>query len=104
MTATLDGATKGKREPTAEERAAEEQGLSLASPDGLLRQLTKTVRETALKREIPSISVITSTARRQAIVGGQGPTVLAACLPVVPDRPHVPGRLQRRLATGPRPA
>jgi len=57
MTATLDGATKGKREPTAEERAAEElvrwageQGLSLASPDGLLRQLTKTVRETALKR------------------------------------------------------
>jgi putative transposase len=42
----------------AEERAAEEvvrrareQGLSLTGPDGLLKQLTKTVLETALNQE-----------------------------------------------------
>src|SRR5690348_2792067 len=60
MTATLDDVTKkSKREPTAEERAAEEmvarareQGLSLTGPDGLLRQLTKTVLETALNQEM----------------------------------------------------
>src|SRR5262249_40348745 len=57
MTATLDGATKGKREPTAEERAAEElvrwageQGLSVARPDGLLGGLAQTVRGQALTR------------------------------------------------------
>src|ERR1700760_4509703 len=60
MTATLDDVTKkSKREPTAEERAAEEmvarareQGLSLTGPDGLLKQLTKTVIETALSEEM----------------------------------------------------
>src|SRR6476659_5433780 len=60
MTATLDDVTKkSKREPTAEERAAEEmvarareQGLSLVGPDGLLKQLTKTVLETALDEEL----------------------------------------------------
>ena len=60
MTATLDDVTKKtKREPTAEERAAEEmvrrareQGLSLTGPDGLLKQLTKTVLETALNQEL----------------------------------------------------
>src|SRR6476659_10042081 len=60
MTATLDDVTrKSKREPTAEERAAEEmvarareQGLSLTGPDGLLKQLTKTVLETALNQEM----------------------------------------------------
>jgi transposase-like protein len=60
MTATLDDVTKkSKREPTAEERAAEEmvrrareQGLSLTGPDGLLKQLTKTVLETALNQEL----------------------------------------------------
>ena len=59
MTATPDGVTKKtKPEPTAEERAAEEmvrlareQGLSLTGPDGLLKQLTKTVLETALNQE-----------------------------------------------------
>lgn len=55
MTATLDAVAskkKGKAEPTAEERAAEElvrraweQGLSLTGPDGLLKQLTKMVLE-----------------------------------------------------------
>ena len=60
MTATLDDVTKkSKREPSAEERAAEElvrrareQGLSLTGPDGLLKQLTKTVLETALNQEM----------------------------------------------------
>jgi putative transposase len=60
MTATLDGVTKKKTtEPTAEAKAAEElvrrareQGLSLTGPDGLLKQLTKTVLETALDQEL----------------------------------------------------
>jgi len=60
MTATLDGVTKKtKPEPTAEQLAAEElvrrareQGLSLTGPDGLLKQLTKTVLETALNQEL----------------------------------------------------
>jgi putative transposase len=61
MTATLDDVTKKKPrpEPTAEERAAEEmvrrareQGLSLTGPDGLLKQLTKQVLETALDQEL----------------------------------------------------
>jgi putative transposase len=60
MTATLDDVTRSKRpEPTAEEaaatelvRLAREQGLSLTGPDGLLKQLTKTVIETALNEEI----------------------------------------------------
>jgi putative transposase len=61
MTATLDAVTARKKrpEPTAEQRAAEElvrrareQGLSLTGPDGLLKQLTKTVLETALNEEI----------------------------------------------------
>ena len=61
MTATLDDVTsrKKKTEPTAEERAAEEmvrrareQGLSLTGPDGLLKQLTKAVLETALNQEM----------------------------------------------------
>jgi putative transposase len=62
MTATLDDVAarkKDKLEPTAEQRAAEElvrrareQGLSLTGPDGLLKQLTKTVLETALNQEM----------------------------------------------------
>src|SRR5580692_10136151 len=60
MTATLDDVTRSKRpEPTAEEaaatelvRMAREQGLSLTGPDGLLKQLTKTVIETALSEEM----------------------------------------------------
>ena len=60
MTATLDGVTnKKKAEPTAEEKVAEElvarareQGLPLTGPDGLLKQLTKTVLETALNQEM----------------------------------------------------
>ncbi|MCG5435263.1 IS256 family transposase [Micromonospora foliorum] len=61
MTATQnDQAGRKKRvEPSAEAkaavelvRAAKEQGLSLTGPDGLLRQLTKTVLETALNEEM----------------------------------------------------
>jgi putative transposase len=61
MTATLDDVTKKKDKPelTAEEKVAEElvrrareQGLSLTGPDGLLKQLTKTVIETALNQEM----------------------------------------------------
>jgi putative transposase len=55
MTATLDGVTMKKlAEESAEQQAAAElvrmakaQGLSLTGPDGLLRQLTKVVLETA---------------------------------------------------------
>jgi putative transposase len=60
MTTTLDDVTKKiKTEPTAEQQAAEElvarareQGLSLTGPGGLLKQLTKTVLETALNQEL----------------------------------------------------
>src|SRR6478672_5868099 len=61
MTATLDDVTKkkAKAEPSAQEQVAEElvrrareQGLSLTGPDGLLKQLTKTVLETALNEEM----------------------------------------------------
>jgi putative transposase len=61
MTATLGDVPKKKEkpEPTAEQRVAEElvrrareQGLSLTGPDGLLKQLTKTVLETALNQEM----------------------------------------------------
>src|SRR5580698_7142679 len=61
MTATLESVTKKKDRPEpiaaeamAEElvRRAREQGLSLTGPDGLLKQLTKTVLETALNQEL----------------------------------------------------
>src|SRR6188472_1384568 len=61
MTATLDIVAKQKEPPeesaelaAARElvRQAKEQGLSLAGPDGLLKQLTKTVLETALDEEL----------------------------------------------------
>src|SRR5437763_16872406 len=61
MTATLDDVTprKNKPEPSAEEqdaaelvRLAKEQGLSLTGTDGLLKQLTKTVLETAINEEM----------------------------------------------------
>src|SRR4029453_12542332 len=61
MTATLGDVTARKKRPPAsagEQAAAElvglarEQGLSLTGPDGLLKQLTKTVLETALNEEL----------------------------------------------------
>jgi transposase-like protein len=61
MTGTLSDVTprKNKPEPTPEElaavelvRQAGEQGLSLTGPGGLLKQLTRTVLETALGEEM----------------------------------------------------
>jgi transposase-like protein len=62
MTATLDSVTNKRKvepEPTAEQKLAEElvarareQGVSLTGPGGLLKQLTKTVLETALNQEM----------------------------------------------------
>src|SRR5947208_2412620 len=63
MTATLDDVAARKRkdkpEPAAEQKLAEElvarareQGVSLTGPGGLLKQLTKTVLETALHQEM----------------------------------------------------
>jgi putative transposase len=62
MTATLDAVAnrkKDKPEPTAEQKLAEElvarareQGVSLTGPEGLLKELTKTVLETALNQEL----------------------------------------------------
>jgi putative transposase len=61
VTATLGDVTKKKEkpEPSAEQKLAEElvarareQGVSLTGPDGLLKQLTKTVLETALNQEM----------------------------------------------------
>src|SRR5256714_12443956 len=61
MTATLNDVTPRKKRPgpSAEEQAAaelvrlaKEQGLSLTGPDGLLKQLTKTVLETSLNEEL----------------------------------------------------
>src|SRR3954462_5264950 len=60
MTATLNDVAKKKdTEQSAEQQAAaelvrlaKEQGLSLTGPDGLLKQLTKTVLETSLNEEM----------------------------------------------------
>src|SRR5687767_10239942 len=56
---TLDVVPKKKAEPSAEATAAKEmvrqareQGLSLTGPDGLLKQFTKSVLETALNEEM----------------------------------------------------
>ncbi|GAA3130041.1 hypothetical protein GCM10020255_003520 [Rhodococcus baikonurensis] len=56
---TLENVTKKRAEPSAEAaaaaelvRLAKEQGLSLTGPDGLLKQFTKTVLETALNEEM----------------------------------------------------
>jgi len=59
MTTLNDMTAKKKPEPSAEEiaarelvRLAKEQGLSLTGPDGLLKQFTKSVLETALNEEM----------------------------------------------------
>jgi len=62
MTATLDAVTSKKKDrpqPSAEQQLAQElvarareQGVSLTGPDGLLKQLTKAVLETALNQEM----------------------------------------------------
>jgi putative transposase len=59
MTTLDDVAKKKQAEQSAEQKAAvelvrlaQEQGLSLTGPEGLLKQLTKTVLETALNEEM----------------------------------------------------
>ena len=59
MSATIEDVAKKKPEPWAEQEAAaelvrlaKEQGLSLTGPDGLLKQLTKSVIESALAEEM----------------------------------------------------
>src|SRR5215472_1181535 len=61
MTATLEAVTrkKDRPEPSAEQKLAEElvarareQGVALTGPEGLLKQLTKTVLQTALDQEM----------------------------------------------------
>jgi len=56
---TLEDVARKKAEQSAEQKAAvelvrlaQEQGLSLTGPDGLLKQLTKAVLETALNEEM----------------------------------------------------
>lgn len=56
---TLEDVTKKRAEPSAEAaaaaelvRVAKEQGQSLTGPDGLLKQFTRTVLETALNEEM----------------------------------------------------
>lgn len=53
-TKAVDELTEKSEAEAARElvRMAREQGLSLAGPDGLLKQLTKTVIETALDEEL----------------------------------------------------
>src|SRR5215212_6702728 len=59
MTTLTDVTSKKKPDPSAEEsaarelvRIAREQGLSLTGPDGLLKQFTRSVLETALNEEM----------------------------------------------------
>lgn len=59
MMTTLDVVPKKKADPSAEElaakelvRLAREQGLALTGPDGLLKQFTRSVLETALNEEM----------------------------------------------------
>src|SRR5215203_5736109 len=59
MTTLTDVTSKKKPDPSAEEsaarelvRLAREQGLSLTGPDGLLKQFTRSVLETALNEEM----------------------------------------------------
>ncbi|GAC1652272.1 MAG: hypothetical protein NVS4B6_28670 [Mycobacterium sp.] len=61
MTTPDDVAKKKPAEQSAEQQAAvelvrlaQEQGLSQTGPDGLLKQMTKTVLETALNEEMMS--------------------------------------------------
>ena len=78
MTATLDTVAKKKESPeesaelvAARElvRQAKEQGLSLTGPDGLLKQLTKTVLETALDEELTEAPELAQAEAHPALRG-----------------------------------
>ena len=96
---------KSKPEPSAEElaakelvRLAREQGLSLTGPDGLLKQFTKSVLETALNEEMtehlghekhqaPRGAGLHECAQRDPAEDGA-------------DRGHRPGRDRRAAGSG----
>ena len=69
---TLDVVPAKQPEPSAEETAAEElvrsareQGLALTGPDGLFKQFTKSVLETALNEEVTEHLRVRSIERRR---------------------------------------
>ncbi len=120
MAVRLDDMAKGKpAEVTAEQQAAvelvrmaKEKGLSLTGPDGLLKQLTKSVIETALGEEMTdhlgyekhdpagdgSGNVRNGTRTKTVISGSSGPVEIA----VPRDRagtfePQIVKKRQRRL-------
>jgi putative transposase len=70
MTSALENVTKKGPEPSAGQRAEElvrrarKEGLSLTGPDGLLKQMSKTVIETALDQELAGHLGTGSTPRR----------------------------------------
>ncbi len=122
MAATLNDQTGRKKRPesTAEAkaavellRAAKEQGLSLTGPDGLLKQLTKTVLETALNEEmtehlgyekhdqagVGSGNIRNGSRSKTVVTDGNGPVQID----VPRDRagtfePQIVGKRQRRLS------
>ncbi|WP_455750052.1 transposase, partial [Salinispora arenicola] len=94
-------------------RAAKEQGLSLTGPDGLLKQLTKTVLETALNEEmtehlgydkhdqagVGSGNIRNGTRSKTVVTDGNGPVQID----VPRDRagtfePQIVRKRQRRLS------
>src|SRR3984885_6868281 len=123
MTATIDDVAKKKpTEVTAEQQAAielvrlaKEQGLSLTGPDGLLKQLTKSVIETALSEEmtehlgyekhdpagIGADNIRNGSRSKTVISGNSGPVEID----VPRDRagtfePQIVRKRQRRLGEG----
>ena len=119
MSATIEDVAKKKPEPSAEQEAAaelvrlaKEQGLSLTGPDGLLKQLTKSVIESALAEEmtghlgyekhdqagIGSDNIRNGTRSKTVISGNTGPVEID----VPRDRagtfePQIVKKRQRRL-------
>jgi hypothetical protein len=105
VTATLDRVAarkKDKPEPGAEElvRRAREQGLSLTGPDGLLKQLTKTVLETALHQEMTEHL---GHEKHGPVISETGPPAPARGPPSssnpTPTRPALPTRANTRIVS-----
>jgi putative transposase len=106
VTTTLSGMTAKKQsEPSAEElaarelvRLAKEQGLSLTGPDGLLKQFTKNVLETALNEEMTEHL---GHEKNRAAEGRESTNVRNGTRPkTVFDPRHRPGRGRGASGTG----
>ena len=104
MMTTLDVVPKKKPEPSAEETAAKElvrlareQGLSLTGPDGLLKQFTKSVLETALNEEMKAAGVrvfvggLQPAGKAKAVRLQPGGTVLVTDGPYIETKEHIGG-------------